>query len=96
MRSKATMSQLLYLRKLYEKGIGYCAANWYVHKLKDEGLTMDEASKEIGRLRNISSTHGATAMQPVNWLKIKPDDATIDKFMAEFASRVKVVRHDGK
>lgn len=78
--SLATSSQLNYLLYLYRKSIGESRARWYTHQLKDKGMTVFEASKEIKRLQRIRMKSGPTAMKPENWEEIQPSQEEIDRF----------------
>ena len=90
----ATIAQLNYLQNLYEKSIGYCKSLCYLDQLKKKNISKAQATKEIDRLRRIRSAHGATAMYPLNWEKIKPDDSTVSKFMDSYGKNVQLIVED--
>lgn len=77
----ATSAQLTKLRDWYEYSIGYCNAMWYVHRLKEEGRTIEWASKEMDRLAKLRLEHGPSAMKPTDWEQIKPSEEEVNSYM---------------
>lgn len=86
-----TSSQLTTLRNWYECSIGYQNAMWYVHMLKRKGVTVAQASQEMDRLAKLRMFHGASAMKPKAWDKIKPSPEALEEFWQQLNNKPKEV-----
>lgn len=77
----ATSSQLNLLLSWYQWNIGYSNTCWYINKLKQQGFTSLEASKEIRRLHALKIAGKTNQMIPVDWEEVKPSSKELEVFL---------------